>query len=205
MREAFFKLDAPTAELWAPLARGPILAKIAAAGRICYDSGPAGTEEEAAKFVKALVDKGHESVIEHCHASFIVTCSRACSHQIVRHRLCSYSQESQRYKVYKDRLDTYLPVPISADHVKVFAGLYNAAYNAYSDLIKEGLQPQAARLLLPNGTLTRLMVTANLRQWRRMIELRTSEKADAEIRELFTRIRREFQAALPEIFGEAEE
>jgi thymidylate synthase (FAD) len=157
--------------------------------------------------VGSLVAKGHESVIEHCHASFVVTCSRACSHQLVRHRLCSYSQSSQRYIRYLEENgpEFYVPPSLGFDEAQHFETAYWLAFSSYLQALDMGLKPQAARLLLPNGTVTKLMVTANLRQWRRMIELRTSEKADAEIRELFFKIRREFQAALPEIFGEAEE
>jgi thymidylate synthase (FAD) len=196
------RADIPSAKLWVSLDRGAILMQIAAAGRICSAGGLPGTGNEAVGFVRKLMARGHESVIEHVHVSFVVTCSRACSHQLVRHRLCSFSQESQRYVSYGEGNppEFYIPPSLGPVHRKHLEVSYGLAAAAYAQALDMGLKPQAARLLLPNGTLTRLMMTANLRQWKHMIKLRTDEAADEEIRALFLKIQNVFQTKLPEIF-----
>ncbi|MDR3152931.1 MAG: FAD-dependent thymidylate synthase [Deltaproteobacteria bacterium] len=206
MTKPIFRHDIPKAKLWTPLDRDAVLRKIEAAGRTCYASEPGSSIDEAAEFVRRLVRKGHESVLEHESASFLVTCSRACSHQLVRHRLCAYSQESQRFVRHgEDKpLEFYVPPAMEADQRELLEEICNIAALNYWLALPVGRPPQEARMLLPNATVTRLMVTANLRQWRHMIRQRTSPQADAEIRELFWAIGEEFQRVLPEIFGEEE-
>jgi thymidylate synthase (FAD) len=198
------------ARLYEPIDREAVIRKIEAAGRICYRSEPSPDLEGAAAFAKRLVDKGHESVLEHVSVSFIVDCSRACSHQLVRHRIASYSQESQRFRNVSDDLHlAYIPdvfheieTPDGDDLAGKFQYLYLECWSCYDLAIELGVKPQLARYALPNAAMTRLMATANLRQWGHMIALRTSQAADEEIRGLFLEIQAMLRAELPEIFGE---
>jgi thymidylate synthase (FAD) len=185
----------PTARPLDTLDREFILKRIEECGRICYRSADRTTEESASGFVKGLVKSGHLSVLEHINVSFLIICSRACSHQLVRHRLASYSQASQRYIKYQEG-EFYNPgLPYLDEY-------YTQTFEGYKALLDLGMKPQEARLVLPNGTLTELVVTTNLRQWKHMIALRTSKAADDEIRALFLDIQRQFREVLPEIFGE---
>lgn len=155
------------------------------AGRICYNSTDRIDEGTALSFARGLYRKGHLSVFEHVSATFLITCSRACSHQIVRHRLCSYSQESQRYVKY----EAMLPVIELFERQNISVDFYIKAFNEYKRLLSEGNPPQRARLVLPNSTATKLLMTTNLRQWLHIIEQRTSPHADEEIRYIFKQIR----------------
>lgn len=190
-----------------PIDRDRVIGLIEICGRVCHASEPKG---DPAGFVRRIMDMGHLSVIEHVSVGFMVTCSRACSHQLVRHRLCAISQESQRYCEYGGRKEAsfYLPGIVdvgfgAADDKELLKNNYKYSYDLYRSLVMGGVRPQIARLALPNATMTRLAVTANLRQWLHMITLRTSPAADEEIRALFLDIQSQFRGVLPEIFGEA--
>ncbi|MDR1039461.1 MAG: FAD-dependent thymidylate synthase [Deltaproteobacteria bacterium] len=195
--------------LYEPIDRETVIRKIEAAGRVCYRSEPSPDLEGAAAFVKRLVDKGHESVLEHVSVTMIIDCSRACSHQLVRHRLASFSQESQRYTKYadEDSLDFRMPELTNMDDPHhywrcQFNSVYVRAHRVYLEAVNRGIKPQMARLVLPNAAMTKLFTTMNLRQWRHVIALRTSEAADDEIRELCLEIRAIFRRSLPEVFGD---
>jgi thymidylate synthase (FAD) len=209
------KFDLMEVRLHGPLDRNGALRKIEEMGRLCTGTPASPTVGGAARFVRSLVEKGHESVLEHVSATFVFTCTRACSHQIVRHRLTSVSQESQRSVRYDElpleddyedadeaiQAKMFLPcAALSSRAYDAFEKAYRAAAEAYVIAMEDGALPEVARYVLPNAMKTRLAVTANLRQWKTMIGQRTSPKADAEIRELFTRVSAVLQDALPEIF-----
>jgi len=169
------------------------------AARTCYRSEPVGSRE---KFLKTLIAKGHESVLEHCGASVIITCSRSCSHQLVRHRLGAYSQESQRYVNYgKKSIQFIRPPEISPGVYGEIAGnnafirtLLNAV-KGYNELLASGWKPEDAREVLPNCTVTRVFTTFNLRQWRHVFQERAlNSHAQKQIREIMSGILREFAA-----------
>jgi thymidylate synthase (FAD) len=195
----YIKFVPTSVRLVSSLGRKLTLKTIESYGRVCYNSEKKITPESASNFVKSLIKSGHESVIEHISATFLITCSRACSHQIVRHRLCSFSQSSQRYIKYRGKLEFINQKYPDLPPQPVIDSL-NTAAKAYHDLLDSGLPAQKARMVLPNAMSTKIVVTTNLRQWRHMIQQRTSPAADEEIRWVFTNIQELLHERLPEMF-----
>ncbi|MBD3407377.1 MAG: FAD-dependent thymidylate synthase [Candidatus Lokiarchaeota archaeon] len=168
-------------------------------GRVCYKSEnrmkcdhqtPTGSCPEclyrAKTFVRRLLKLGHESVLEHAHATFHLITDRGISHEIVRHRLCSYSQESTRYCKYND-IDMIMPE--ISDHTKpLFDDTMRQVENTYSQMISDGMPPQYARSVLPNCLKTELIMTANFRQWRHILSLRLDDGAHPQIRSLMFQV-----------------
>ena len=156
--------------------------------RVCYNSKLNKSKRKV--FLQSLIKKGHHSILEHATATFKISgISRALSHQLVRHRLASYSQQSQRY-VDMNNFDYIIPPKIENDY-KLFndyENLMEQTRQLYSKMIKAGIKKEDARFILPNATKTELIMTANFREWRHIIELRCSKKAQWEIREVFKKI-----------------
>ncbi len=153
------------------------------AGRVCYRSESRG---DPAKFLRARIREGHESLIEHASATFEISgISRACSHQLVRHRIASYSQESQRYV---DMSDPALVIPdaIAEDpHARaVWDGFVENVKSAYQELRESGVLKEDARFVLPNAAETRIIVTMNFRELLHFFRLRITPEAQWEIRRL---------------------
>jgi thymidylate synthase (FAD) len=153
------------------------------AGRVCYRSEKRG---EAGDFLQARIREGHESIIEHASLTFEVSgISRACSHQLVRHRIASYSQESQRYV---DLSDPELVMPPSVaqslEAMKIWDDLIGQVKEAYRDLRRLGIRKEDSRFLLPNATATRIVVTMNFRELRHFFRIRCDRAAQWEIRAL---------------------
>lgn len=151
-------------------------------GRVCWrtDLAPDSTE----RFIRMLIKKAHVSVIEHAYASFKFTgISRSCSHQIVRHRLASYSQESMRY-VDMDGQKVVEPWTIHANSVAIdqYRRAVIGAFRAYKAMRDLGIPKEDARYVLPIGTQTTIVMTCNFREWRHFIKMRTSKHAQWEIR-----------------------
>lgn len=155
------------------------------AGRIAYRSEDKITAESAGSFCRKLIKLGHESVLEHASATFIFeNMSRAASHQLVRHRMASYTQESQRYVSQEPEVVIPKSIKECAEAVKEYASTMNTLFNTYAKLCAL-VKKEDARYVLPNATTTSLVITANFRQWRHMLELRGSLKAQEEIRTIF--------------------
>jgi thymidylate synthase (FAD) len=179
---------------------------IESAGRTCYLSfGKQGRGTEKA-FIRMLIKKGHLSVLEHAHATFRISgVSRAFTHQFVRHRLCSYSQQSQRY-VDESNFNYVEPESVrnnSKAH-SVFTEFMGNAKKAYSELQKLGIKNEDARFVLPNAVETQIVVTANLREWRHIIELRGEPGAQWEIRRAAIEILKILKKHAPTVFGDFE-
>lgn len=158
-------------------------------GRTCYKSEEKITEGSADKFVKMVLERGHHSVIEHAYASFRVVCDRGVSHEFVRHRLMSFSQESTRYCNYsKDKFGGEVTViePPGLINFRRDAWLTAMSYaeRVYLDMIEAGVSPQIARSILPNALKTELVATANFREWRHFVTLRTAPAAHPQMREV---------------------
>ncbi|MBN1642699.1 MAG: FAD-dependent thymidylate synthase [Anaerolineae bacterium] len=173
------------------------------AGRTCYRSAGGGDAAITARFVQKRVQEGHESIIEHASASFEISgISRACSHQLVRHRLASFSQESQRY-VDMSEPDWVIPPDVLADPgAKVIWDEFVAqAIETYRRLRERGVKKEDARFLLPNATATRLIMTANFRELLHVFRLRISPHAQWEIRELCARMLLAILPHAPSVFG----
>lgn len=186
-----------------------MLKRIEQAGRVCYKSEDRITEDSARKFVKNILKSGHESVIEHEKISVRIICDRGVSHEIVRHRIASYSQESTRYCNYnQDRFGKELTFiqPLfwdeNTEEYKIWLRTMQMIEDNYNELIEKGVQPQEARSILPNSLKTEIIVTMNLREWRHFFKLRTSLNAHPQMREIACAILDEFQKIVPVIFDD---
>jgi len=185
-----------------------MLKSIERAGRTCYKSEDQITDESAEKFIKMLVERGHESVLEHEKLSILFVCDRGVSHEIVRHRIASFSQESTRYCNYSnDKFGnqlTFIDIkPFMNDHQ--YADWQNAievAENMYLHQIELGCSPQIARSVLPNSLKTEIVVTANIREWRTIFKQRTSKAAHPQMRELMCPLLDELKVTIPVVFND---
>ncbi len=172
------------------------------AGRTCYMSLEGANSESASRFVRMLVTRGHHSVLEHATAVFAVSgLSRACTHQLVRHRLCSFSQKSQRY-VSESEADFVMPESISSDGDarEVFTASTSASLASYRKLVELGIPREDARFVLPGAVETDIVLSANLRELRHVIELRGSRHAQWEIRRLAVALLRILKREAPNVF-----
>ncbi len=186
-----------------------ILKLIETAGRTCYKSEDRIGPDSAEPFIKRIVDSGHESVIEHgvCTVKFV--CDRGVSHELVRHRLAAYSQESTRYANYArekfGREITVIKPCFWAEDSRVYAKWREAmeqAETAYMQLLDQGAKAQEARSVLPNSLKTEVVMTANLREWRHVLKLRCSRPAHPQIRELMLPLLTEFKDRIPVLFDD---
>lgn len=183
-----------------------VLAIIENAGRTCYKSEAKITEGSARRFARMLVKSGHESVIEHAVAGVRFITNRGVTHELVRHRLAAYSQESTRYVNYGNEEMAFIrPVwwETSGEAQKsIFLEACQAAESHYNKLLACGWKPQQAREVLPNSLKTEIVVTANLRQWRHIFRLRTAKTAHPQIRELMCSCLKGFQEQAPILFDD---
>jgi len=169
------------------------------AGRVCYRSRSQG---DPAGFLRARIREGHESLIEHASATFEISgISRACSHQLVRHRLASYSQESQRY-VSMDDPEWVVPPTIAADPeaLRVWEEFAEEVRRAYRRLRERGVRKEDARFVLPNATATRIIATMNFRELLHVFRLRISPHAQWEIRQVAVRMLEAVYPHAPAVF-----
>lgn len=152
------------------------------AGRVCYKSEDKITKDSASKFIKMLIKRGHESVLEHASATFRFITDRGVTHEEVRHRLSSYSQESTRYCNYKNEV-TYIEPTFDLDEEDV--EVLDILEKYYQRCIeKKNRTPQEARYFLPTGLKTEIIHTANFRQWRHIFKLRGSPRAHPQIQQI---------------------
>ena len=210
-----------------------MLRKIEKAGRTCYKSEDKITDGSAAKFVAGILKRGHESVIEHGSVSVRIICDRGVTHEIVRHRLASYSQESTRYCNYAGGVTFIIPpwlnipedfidnditqVDISDNVDSWFASdacpdymwcmTMADAETTYKFLITHCIDkwsPQQARSVLPNSLKTEIVMTCNLREWRHFFKLRTAPSAHPQMREIAVPMLKMFKLLIPVIFDDIE-
>ena len=192
-----------------------LLKTIELSGRTCYKSEDKITPDSATKFVQTIMKSGHESVIEHIAISVKIICDRGVSHEIVRHRIASYSQESTRYCNYcKDKFGNELTViapifwlnpnndgtPTTDPRYPIWLEAMASAEKLYFELVKAGATPQEARSVLPNSLKTEIVMTTNPRSWRNFFRLRTSKKAHPQIREIAVPMLKAFVEVLPALF-----
>lgn len=177
-----------------------IMSKLEMCGRVAWKSEDKIGPDTANVFVRSLIDRGHESVIEHINLTVKFICDRGVTHELVRHRLVSYTQESTRYCDYSKKGVTFIEPPwvLHGDDIE----LLDAIERHYQKKIKQGWTPQQARYFLPNGVKTEIIVTANLREWRHILKLRTARGAHPQMRELMTPLLLDLQELLPVIFGD---
>lgn len=185
-----------------PIDGAEIPKSIEKAGRTCYKSEDRITAESAEAFVQRLIERGHESVLEHESITVRFICDRSISHEIVRHRLASYSQESQRYVRYDGDIEFINPRMPNAKAYEAWQELCERAEETYKELLSYGVQPQQARSVLPNSTKTEIFMTANLREWRHFLKLRTAKAAHPQMRELTVPLLKELQERIPVVFDD---
>lgn len=186
-----------------------VIRKLELCGRVCYKSEHKMNDTSPYKFIQNIINRGHESVLEHFSFTVKFICDRGVSHEIVRHRIASYSQESTRYCNYsKGDFNGEITVIEPCFLVPGTEG-YNLWYNACSSaedsyfmMLNWGCSPQEARAVLPNSLKTELVMTANIREWRHFLKLRTSPAAHPQMREVAKLLLKELKAKIPVVFGD---
>lgn len=202
------KIIQPSVELLGSTVNPELL--IEEAGRTCYKSETNITDESAAKFIhNVCVRKGHQSVMEHASATFRIITNRFTTHQLVRHRIASYSQESQRYCNYsKDKFSNEIsfvqPADIIKDHkaYSIWIESCLACEFSYFEMLEAGAKPETARSVLNSSAKTEIVVTMNFRSWLHFIELRADSHAQIDIRNIAYQIQSELNNIAPSIFKE---
>ena len=193
-------------EILDPLNGPDILKKIELCGRVCYKSEDCITNDSAKKFVADIIKRGHESVLEHFSFSVRFIVDRGVSHELVRHRIASFSQESTRYCNYGNDDDgcTFIwPLFWKEDKCKgsdIWKNATRKAENSYELLLDAGATPQEARSVLPNSLKTEVIMTANLREWRHFLKLRTAKDAHPQMREVTVPLLAELKTLIPVVF-----
>jgi thymidylate synthase (FAD) len=176
------------------------------AGRTCYLSFDKITEDSTEKFIRMLIKSGHESVLEHAYATFRITGgSRAFTHQIVRHRLCSFSQQSQRY-VDEKGFEVVTPHSIEKNREAkiLFDDFIKNAKDTYTKLQSLGIRKEDARFILPNAVESEIVISSNFREWRHVLKERCDKAAQWEIREIALEILKILKKSAPTVFGDFE-
>lgn len=202
----------PSAEIVNAPARELILDKLNEFGRVCYKSNMPDTTEQKENFIRQLLDNGHHSVLEHISISVRFIIDRGLSHEIVRHRIASYSQESTRYCNYtQDRFQNEVQYIIprtlelieDKEPLQIWEKSMVEATQAYFDLLDKGIKPEIARNVLPTSLKTELVMTANLREWLHYFQLRlvgVTGKPHPELVMINSKLLEEFKKAAPVVF-----
>lgn len=183
------KLVLPSAEI---LTETPNIKQlIESTGRVCYQSDAINDTD---RFLFNIIESQHESVLEHGSITVNIVCDRAVTHELVRHRLAAYSQESQRYCSYnKNKFGNevtfiephWFNSDLYSNNIKMsFLKMLEMAEFEYLEMLNHGVKPQDARGILPNATKTQIVVTANVREWRHIFKLRTVQAAHPDMRRI---------------------
>lgn len=203
------KIVSPDFEVLSLVDGRAILRDIERCGRVCYKSEDKITETSAQAFVGNIIQRGHEAVLEHTSVTVKFTVDRGVSHEIIRHRLAAYCQESTRYCNYsKNGFGGEITVikPLYLDEgTRAFAcwrGACETAESAYFSLLEWGCSPQEARAVLPNSLKTEVVMTANLREWRHFFKLRTAPAAHPQMREVTIPLLCRMQELIPVVFDD---
>ena len=206
------KIIKPYYKIILPLDGSSIIKHIERCGRVCYkseDKITEGSDDSAERFVRSLIQQGHESVLEHYSFSVRFVCDRGVSHEIVRHRLASYSQESTRYCNYSSgKFNSEIAVikPCflveNTEGYETWKNACERAEETYFNLLDWGCSPQEARAVLPNSLKTEIVMTANIREWRHFLKLRTAPEAHPQMRELTVPLLEELQKEIPVLFDD---
>jgi thymidylate synthase (FAD) len=219
------KIINPGYEILTPINTDDILRLIEKAGRTCYRSEDKISKYSHIDLIKNLIRRGHESVLEHFNISILFICNRGFSHELVRHRIASYSQESTRYCNYSqekfgkeitvirpwwsrslDGIKEYLKwdkhIATTGAGYDIWKALMKKSELSYFDMLGQGYGPQEARGVLPIDLKTEIIITTNLREWRYILKLRTSVAAHPSMQELMKPLLKELQERLPVIFND---
>ncbi len=185
---------------------------VATAARLCY--APIGaaelmetmTDEQVGKVLATIMKSGHGSALEHASYTFAVDgVSRALTHQLVRHRIASFNQQSQRYVTYSGEPEIVLPDTIASNHeaLAAFNQAIDTAYATYAKIIEAGIPAEDARYILPNACISKIVITMNIRELLHFFEVRCCNRAQWEIRELARKMLELVEPTAPYIFMDA--
>lgn len=207
------KIIKPSYEILTPISEGgkAELQFIERCGRVAYKSEDKITDDSSERFVKGIIKRGHESVIEHSMLTVKFICDRGISHELVRHRLCSFTQESTRYCNYSNGKFgnelTFIEPCFWNDEPDLYFDWKEVCVEAefgYLDMLLNGAKPEEARAVLPNSLKTEIVVTANYREWRNIFKLRCDKAAYPRMRELMIPLLKELQSKIPVVFDDIE-
>lgn len=203
------KIIKPSVEIMTPIHGDEILKHLEVCGRLCYQSEDGICDGSADKLLSTIIKRGHEAVIEHYNISVRIVCDRGVTHEIVRHRLASYCQESTRYCNYsKDKFGKEITViepcylEYDSPEYVIWESACRCAERAYFEMLAEGCTPQEARAVLPHSTKTEIIMTTNIREWRHFCRLRTAPEAHPQMREVACKILELFKANIPVLFDD---
>ena len=220
------RIISPSIEILDEINEQQILKKLESIGRVCYKSENNITEDSAERFVKNIMNRNHESVLEHVSISVRVICDRGVSHEIVRHRIASYSQESSRYCNYSnDKFGNELTFikpcfwenKYDTEECEMSIGFrcrneyeqwlkcMASIEQCYFAMLEHGATPEQARSILPNSLKTEIVMTMNLREWRHFFLLRCDKAAHPQMRQVANLILNLFKANIPIIFDDINE
>jgi thymidylate synthase (FAD) len=200
--------------------------------RVCYKSEKNITPDSANKLIRNIIERGHESTLEHHSMTIRFVCDRGVSHELVRHRLCSFSQESTRYVNYSPdgknnegdmqfilpcwmddkylgawhtRWDNFIAEQDDYESGAVhWLSAMEGAQGLYNELIEKGWNPEHARSVLPNSLKTEIVMTTNMRDWRHIFMLRCDKTAHPQMRELMMPLWAELSTKCPTLFDSVE-
>jgi thymidylate synthase (FAD) len=222
------KLIKPYTEILTPINGLEILQTIEKVARTCYKSEDKITEGSAEKMIQMLISRGHEAMIEFFDITVKFVCDRGVSHELVRHRIASFAQESTRYCNYsnskfEEQITYIIPFWLYDNDLLINKRIDKSNYHTfvhnesnelsylwalleceqrYLQLISGGWQPQQARSVLPNSLKTEINIKMNLREWRHFFKLRTALAAHPQMRELTIPLLKELQSKIPIIFDD---
>lgn len=202
------KIIEPYVEIISKVDPAEVMRTIELAGRVCYKSEGRIKDGSAEKFIRNIIKRGHESVLEHEKITVRFVCDRGVTHEIVRHRIASFSQESTRYcKVDGGKMTVIKPCfwKEGSEQYKLWEGAMICAENLYDLLISKGATPEQARSVLPNSLKTELVMTANIREWRHFFKLRCAPAAHPQMRQVANMLLDKFIDLLPVLFGDLRE
>lgn len=172
------------------------------AGRVCYKSESRITETSHVAFIRNLIARGHESVLEHASAGFLITADRGITHELVRHRLASFSQASTRYCRFKDEIEVVKPSTLDEGGAAYDAWETSClrAETCYNTMLSFGEKPEIARSVLPTCLASEICMTANFREWRHFLSLRLAPAAHPDMRVVAGLVRDELMKLAPNVF-----
>lgn len=198
------KVIEPSVELFFDKSGKDIARSIEEYGRTCYKSEFKIRDKSYVPFLTGALKRGHYSIIEHEKVTARIICDRGVTHEMVRHRLGSYSQESTRYVNYKEGIVVIKPIFWEEDipEYNAWYGAMCSINNVYGRLIKAGCKPEEARSVLPNSLKTEIVVTYNMREWRHFFWLRTSKGAHPQIRQVAIMALKQMQEEVPVLFDD---
>lgn len=186
-----------------------VLRHLELAARTCYKSEDKADLDSARKLLSRIVRLGHDSVLEHISVTVRIVCDRGVTHELVRHRLCSFSQESTRYANYAQdkfgrEITVIRPFFWAEDDVRyaLWISAMQACEDAYLRLVDSGATAQEARSVLPNSLKTEIVTTANIREWRHIFKLRCDKAAHPQMRQVMLPMLGAFQERIPLLFDD---